>query len=88
MKRTAQLLALAAAVRATPNVRAHRADAGAVTAKDLETINAGLKALRDELARKGEEFDREIKAKGVVGFFGVNNSWKIKRIDACLRVKA
>lgn len=58
------IAALAAAIRNNPTVRAHRADAAGVTAQDLQAINAGLKAIRDELAAKAEQFDRDIKAKG------------------------
>lgn len=58
------IAALAAAVRSIPTVRAHRADVAGVTADDLKAINAGLKAIRDELAAKAEQFDRDIKAKG------------------------
>ena len=61
------IAALAAAIATMPAVRTHRADAAGVTAQDLQNINAGLKAIRDELAAKAEQLDREIKAKGAAG---------------------
>jgi hypothetical protein len=35
--------------------------------EEIQAINDALKTVRDDLARKAEAFDREIKATGTVG---------------------